>query len=76
MANSDSNRTCGECKFFVDVGHIGECRRFPKTEQKFSLHYCGEFVTRHVAPDFVFEMKFEDSPVELKKRGRPAKANK
>ena len=74
MANTDSNRTCGNCKFFVDVGHIGECRRYPKTEQKFSLHYCGEFITRHISTQIVeIPAAIE---LEIRKRGRPAKADK
>lgn len=72
MANTDSSRTCGNCKFFVDVGHIGECRRYPKTEQKFSLHYCGEFSALPVA---IVDIPAE-IVIETKKRGRPAKADK
>lgn len=74
MANTDSNRTCGNCKFFVDVGHIGECRRYPKTEQKFSLHYCGEFSALPVILPIIDIP--EEIVIEAKKRGRPAKADK
>ena len=74
MANSDSSRTCGNCKFFMDVGHIGECRRFPKTEQKFSLHYCGEFSALSIIlPIVEIPAAIE---LEIRKRGRPAKADK
>jgi len=70
MAEIDSIRSCGECKFFVDVGHIGECRRYPKIEQKFSLHYCGEFLIKHTV--VISTPMVVDIAPEVKKRGRPA----
>lgn len=73
MTISNFSNTCGVCKYYVDMGHIGECRRYPKSEQKFNLHYCGEFIARPITiiPPQVIEVV--ETP---KKRGRPAKDTK
>lgn len=72
MADNDSSLTCEGCKFFLENGVFGICRRYPAYESRHANNWCGE---HSPLP------KLEKPPVEPikqeiepKKRGRPARS--
>ena len=54
---------CKTCRFFSDLGMMGQCRRYPTFQNRHGTEWCGEHVFEPV--DSV-----EPAP---KRRGRPAK---
>ena len=65
---------CKACRYFNDIGQMGQCRRYPTYQNRHATEVCGEFSPSVVA--------VEISPVpeagafSPKKRGRPAKVAK
>jgi hypothetical protein len=47
-----AERACGKCQYYDDASQFGGfsndfdgyCRRFPCSETKYALHWCGEYV--------------------------------
>ena len=77
MANLDSRETCNSCKFFINSGFMGVCKRYPDQKNKHETEWCGEFVFAKSAQvvDFIVEsLVQEPAPVTPKKQGRPRKA--
>jgi hypothetical protein len=69
------NENCKACRYFNDIGQLGQCRRYPTYQNRHHTEWCGEFQlvavleARDVSP--VQEAgAFSETP---KKRGRPAK---
>ena len=65
---------CKACRYFNDIGQMGQCRRYPTFQNRHHTEWCGEFSPSVVA--------VESSPIpevgafSPKKRGRPAKVAK
>jgi hypothetical protein len=59
-----SDVRCKSCRFFTQAQVMGLCRRFPETQNKHEMDWCGEH--QLIAHEPVYE------PVaQTKKRGRP-----
>lgn len=77
MANLDSRETCNSCKFFINSGFMGVCKRYPDQKNKHETEWCGEFVfakSAQVVDSIVESLVQEPIPVAPKKQGRPRKA--
>ena len=67
---------CKACRYFNDIGQMGQCRRYPTFQNRHYTEVCGEFSPSVVAVEIspVPEAgAFSEAP---KKRGRPAKVAK
>lgn len=70
------NENCKACRYFNDIGQLGQCRRYPTYQNRHHTEWCGEFSPSVVA--------VESSPIPevgafsepQKKRGRPPKEAK
>ena len=58
---------CEQCKFWRPEGHMGACKRYPKSITKSHADWCGEFSEPTMLTLPVVEMP------EKRKPGRPAK---
>jgi len=38
--------SCNECKYWVDGGHFGTCKRYPTATSKAPSDWCGEFYSK------------------------------
>jgi hypothetical protein len=77
MAELDSRETCNSCKFFINSGFMGVCKRYPDTRNKHETEWCGEFVFKksaQVVESIVESLVKEPAPETPKKQGRPRKA--
>ena len=77
MANLDSRETCNSCKFFINSGFMGVCKRYPDQKNKHETELCGEFIfakSAQVVDSIVESLVQEPAPVTPKKQGRPRKA--
>ncbi len=66
---------CNECKYWIDQGYMGSCKRYPVTETKAAQDWCGEYVAKTVLtlPVITTEELVEAFPTIRKKPGRPPK---
>ena len=67
---------CKACRYFNDIGQMGQCRRYPTFQNRHHTEWCGEFSPSVVAVEIspIPEVgAFFEPP---KKRGRPAKVAK
>jgi hypothetical protein len=70
--------SCNECKYWVDGGHFGTCKRYPTATSKAPSDWCGEFNAKvSPAAPFIPAVTSEElgevmNQVE-KRRGRPPK---
>ena len=77
MADLDSRETCNSCKFFINSGFMGVCKRYPDQKNKHETEWCGEFVFKksaQVVESMVISLVQESTPETPKKQGRPRKA--
>jgi len=67
---------CIECKYWIDQGYMGSCKRYPVTETKAAQDWCGEFVAKVILnlPVVTPEELAEAAKDVEKRRGRPPKA--
>ena len=67
---------CKACRYFNDIGQMGQCRRYPTFQNRHHTEWCGEFSPSVVAVEIspIPEVGAFSEPV--KKRGRPAKVAK
>ena len=54
---------CKSCRYFSDLGMMGQCRRYPTFQNRHGTEWCGEHVTE----------SFEAIEPAPKRRGRPVK---
>lgn len=59
---------CKSCRFFTQAEVMGLCRRFPETQNKHEMDWCGEHQLAAVASIAVVDVM-----TEPKKRGRKPK---
>lgn len=52
---------CKSCKFFNNIGALGQCRRYPVFQNRHFNEWCGEFTSASA------------EIIPIKRRGRPAK---
>lgn len=65
---------CIECKYWMDQGYMGSCKRFPVTETKAAQDWCGEYVAKVVLTlPVVSPQELVAAAKEEKRRGRPPK---
>ena len=67
---------CKACRYFNDIGQMGQCRRYPTYQNRHNTEWCGEFSPSVVAVEISPVQEagaFSEAP---KKRGRPAKEAK
>jgi len=60
---------CKACRYFNDIGQMGQCRRYPTYQNRHYTEWCGEFEVVAVESSPVLEA----GAFSPKKRGRPAK---
>jgi len=53
MATSNSTDSCIACKFFITGGQLGSCHRYPQSLTKAPSEWCGEFIERIKALEFI-----------------------
>jgi hypothetical protein len=65
--------SCNECKYWVDGGHFGTCKRYPTATSKAPSDWCGEFSDKAVKGLPPIEEVLGDFPEIKRKPGRPPK---
>lgn len=63
---------CKSCRFFSEAQVMGLCRRFPETQNKHEMDWCGEHQLAVAVAMPVYDI-MTDEMVEPKKRGRKPK---
>ena len=62
---------CKACRYFNDIGQMGQCRRYPTYQNRHYTEVCGEFKLVAILEDV--SPVPEAGAFSPKKRGRPAK---
>jgi hypothetical protein len=66
-----SDVRCKSCRFFTQAQVMGLCRRFPETQNKHEMDWCGEHQLSVVTSVPVYDVMAQAEP---KKRGRKPNA--
>ena len=61
---------CRTCRFFTQAQVMGLCRRFPETQNKHEMDWCGE---HQLSATMTVPVVTTDDLVQRKRPGRPAK---
>ena len=64
---------CKTCRFFTQAQVMGLCRRFPETQNKHEMDWCGEHQLAQVVSIPVYDTMAQEAPIERKKPGRKPK---